>query len=48
MKLLFFSQIFKKSSNINLINMRPVRAEMFHADGHDEANSRFSLFCERT
>ena len=28
----------------------PVRAELFHADGHtdrhDEANSRFSQFCE--
>ena len=28
----------------------PVGAEMFHADGqtdrHDEANSRFSQFCE--
>jgi len=32
------------------MKIRPVRAELFHADGqtarHDEANSRFSRFCE--
>ena len=31
--------------------IRPVRAELFHVDTqmdrHDEAYSRFSLFCER-
>jgi len=39
----------------NLIKIRPVGAELFHVDGrtdgrtdrHDEANSRFSQFCER-
>jgi hypothetical protein len=34
----------------NFIKFRPVGAELFHADrpsdGHDEANSRFSQFCE--
>jgi len=32
------------------MKIRPVVAELFHADGqtdrHDEANSRFSQFCE--
>jgi hypothetical protein len=27
------------------MKIRPVEAE-FHADGHDEANSRFSQSCE--
>ena len=26
----------------NFMNIRPVRAEFFHADRHDEANSHFS------
>jgi len=37
------------------MKIRPVGSELFHADertdgwtdGHNEANSRFSLFCER-
>jgi hypothetical protein len=35
------------------MEIRPVGAEMFHADGrtdrdrHDEVNSHFSQFCER-
>jgi len=33
------------------MNIRPVGAELFHADGRtdrrDETNSRFSQFCER-
>jgi hypothetical protein len=33
------------------MKIRPVGAELFRADGqtgrHDEANSRFSQFCER-
>jgi hypothetical protein len=28
------------------MKLRPVAAEFFHADRHDEANSTFSLFCE--
>jgi hypothetical protein len=35
----------------NLMQICPVGAELFHADRrihrHDEANSRFSQFCER-
>jgi len=33
------------------MKIRPMGTELFHADGqtdrHDEANSRFSKFCER-
>jgi hypothetical protein len=35
----------------NFMKIRPLEAELFNADGqtdrHDEANSRFSQFCER-
>jgi hypothetical protein len=39
----------------NIMKIRPVGAELLHVDertdgrtdGHDEANSRFSQFCER-
>jgi len=44
MTLEFSGQIFEKSSNF--MKIRPEEAE-FHADRHDEANSRFSQFCER-
>ena len=40
-----FNQIY------NFMKIRPVEAELFHADRrtdrHDEANSRFSQFCQR-
>ena len=29
------------------MKIRQVGAEFFHADGHDEANSSFSQYCER-
>ena len=29
------------------MKIRPVGAELFHADGHDKAYSRFLQFCER-
>jgi hypothetical protein len=48
MKLEFPRQVFKKYSNIKEI--RPVGAELFHADGQtrtDEAISGFSQFRER-
>jgi len=53
MKLELSSTVFRKNSQIsNLIKIGLVGAELFHADGqtnrHDEANSRFSQFCERT
>jgi hypothetical protein len=31
----------------NVIKIRALGAELFHADGHDEANGRFSQFYER-
>jgi hypothetical protein len=44
-----FSRFAKKKKS-NFVNIRPVGAELFHAggraDGHDEANIRFSKFCE--
>ena len=47
-----FLDIFsKKSWNIKFHDIRLAGAELFHADGrtdrYDEANSRFSQFCER-
>jgi hypothetical protein len=53
MKLEFYRQIFerKKAKILNFTKIRPVGAELFHAggrtDGHDEATSRLSQFCER-
>ena len=52
MKLEISRQIFEEKAQISsFIKIRPVGAELFHADGrrdkHDEANSRFSQFCER-
>jgi hypothetical protein len=50
MKLEFSRQIFEKYSNIKF-NENPSsgsRAVQFgQTDGHDEANGRFSRFCER-
>jgi len=50
-KLEFSRQIFKKILISNFTKIRPAGAELLHADGqtdkHDEANSRFSQFCER-
>jgi hypothetical protein len=41
----------EKSSNLKLMKITPVRADMLHADRqtdrHDESNSRFSQVCER-
>jgi hypothetical protein len=51
-----FLKIFKKKAHLSsIIKIRPVGAELLHADGQtdtrmdgrDEANSRFSQFCER-
>jgi len=42
-----FLDIFSKNSHIsNFMKIRPVGKELFHADSHDEAKSRFSQFCE--
>jgi len=48
---LYFLYRFSKNNKIkNFMKIRPVGAEMFHADGrtdmYDEANSRFTQFCE--
>jgi len=44
-----FSRVFfRKNARIsNFTKIRPVAAELFYADRHDEANSRFSQICER-
>jgi len=52
MKLEFSRQFFEKNTHIsNFIKIRPVGAQLFHADGrtdrYDDANSGFSQFCER-
>ena len=45
----FLDKFSKKTQLSNFIKIRPVVAELFHADGqtdrHDEANSSFSEFC---
>jgi len=55
MKLEFLDIFSKNPQTSNFMKIRPVGAELFHADRqtdgqtgrHDEANSRFSQFCER-
>jgi hypothetical protein len=51
MTLEFSVQFFRKKTQIsNFAKIRPVRAELFHADGrtdrNDETNGRFSQFGE--
>ena len=43
----FSRRFFEKYSNIKFYEFRPVGAELFHTDRHDDANSNFSQFCER-
>ena len=45
----FYQQMCKNNKMSNFMKVRQVGAELFHADSdrHDEANSRFSKFCER-
>jgi hypothetical protein len=47
--LLFWTDFFKRGKAQNLIKIRSVAVELFHADGqtdrHEEANTRFSQFC---
>jgi len=48
MKLEISQQISKNPQISNFMKIPPAGAEMFHAEGRtDEANSRFSQFCER-
>jgi hypothetical protein len=44
----FAGQISNNSQIPNFIKLRAMVAELFHTDGHDEANSRFSQLCDRT
>ena len=51
----FLDRSSKNAQISNFFQIRPVRDDVFHADGwtdgtdvHDEANSRLSRFCERT
>jgi len=50
-KFIFYIYIYSKTRILNSLKMSQVVA-VFHADrqtdGHDEANSRFSQFCECT
>jgi hypothetical protein len=46
MKLEFSWDFFENYSNIKFLEIRPVGNELFYADGHDEANSLSSQFCE--
>jgi len=46
MKVEFSQQVSEKYSNIKFYEHRPVGAELFHADRHEEANGRFSQFFE--
>ena len=47
-----FGADFRKKKSSNFMKACPVEAELFYEDGqtdrHEEANSRFSQFCERT
>jgi hypothetical protein len=53
-KLTLFQHTFENPQISNFMKIRPVRGELFHTDGrmdeaqdrHDEANGRFSQFCE--
>jgi hypothetical protein len=55
MKLELLWQIFENTQIPNIMKIRPVGAELFHADErtdvqtdrHDEPNIRLSKFCER-
>jgi len=50
MKFEYCGQISKVAQIAKFMKIRPVEAELFHADGrsdrHDEANSRSPEFCE--
>jgi hypothetical protein len=49
MKREFFSTDFRKNLKYqSFLSIRPVGVALFHANGHEEANSRFAQFCERT
>jgi len=41
----FLDRLKKKAQIANFIKKRPVEAELFPADRHDETNSHFPQFC---
>jgi len=43
----FFDSFPKYTLTSNFIEMRPVAAELLQTDRHDDADSRFSQFCQR-
>jgi hypothetical protein len=47
MALGFLDSFSKNTQMPNRMKIRPVGVESMRTDGHDEANSRFSQFCER-
>jgi hypothetical protein len=47
MELEFSGQIFKNLQILYFMDIRPVGAQFFQTDRHDESRSRFSQFCER-
>jgi len=42
----FSRQIFEKTHVSNFMKICPLGAELFHADTHGEADSRFLQFCD--
>jgi len=52
MKLEFLDRFSKNNKISSFVKIRPLETELFHADRqtdrHDDGNSRFSQFCERT
>jgi hypothetical protein len=51
MKQNFLDRVSKNTPTSNFIKIRPVKAELSHADGrtdrYDKANRRFSQYCEK-
>jgi hypothetical protein len=47
MKREFSRQIFEKYSNINFMKIRPLEAELLHAEARGEAKSLFSILRSR-
>ena len=45
--LIFSTYFFRIPQMSKFIKIRLLGFELFHADGHGEANNRFSQFCER-
>jgi len=48
MKLELFRQIFEKKFVSDFMKIRPMKTALLFADRHDQADSYFSQFCQRT